>query len=56
MSELEGRDWTVMKPEDFDPDAPAVPDPGAGSAVPAEPDEYGTPPLFDDEELARPST
>ncbi|MFI9495043.1 MULTISPECIES: hypothetical protein [Streptomyces] len=55
MSEPGGRDWAAMTPEDFDPDAPAAPGPGTGSAVPAEPDEYGTPPLFGAEELARPS-
>ncbi|MGF1338734.1 hypothetical protein ACQSMD_01235 [Streptomyces flavovirens] len=55
MSEREGRDWTAMTPEDFDPEAPAVPETGPGPAAPAEPDPYGTPPLFDDEQLASPS-
>ncbi|MFD6289807.1 hypothetical protein [Streptomyces sp. NPDC060205] len=50
MSEQHGRDWARMTPDDFDQDAPLRPVVPAGpEAVPAVPDEYGTPPLFGDE-------
>ncbi|KAA0942215.1 MULTISPECIES: hypothetical protein [Streptomyces] len=50
MSQLEGRDWTRMTPDDFDEDAPPRPDTPAGPpTVPAVPDECGTAPLFGDE-------
>ncbi|MGC5562073.1 hypothetical protein ACPYPG_04415 [Streptomyces sp. FR-108] len=58
MSEQHGRDWTRMTPDDFDQEAPRRPIVSAGpAAVPAVPDEYGTPPLFgDDTPTARPRT
>ncbi|MBQ0854721.1 hypothetical protein ACFU96_31655 [Streptomyces sp. NPDC057620] len=58
MSEQHGRDWTRMTPDDFDQDAPVRPVvPARPTAVPAVPDEYGTPPLFGDETpAARPRT
>ncbi|GGL93593.1 hypothetical protein GCM10010129_41840 [Streptomyces fumigatiscleroticus] len=47
MSESPDRDWTAMTPGDFDRDAPLLLNVGTGPApVPAEPDEYGTAPLF----------
>ncbi|MGW6007833.1 hypothetical protein [Streptomyces sp. NPDC055210] len=60
MSEQRGRDWTRMTPDDFDQDAPlrpVLPDGPAAATVPAVPDEYGTPSLFEDEApAARPRT
>ncbi|MEU5624649.1 MULTISPECIES: hypothetical protein [Streptomyces] len=47
MGERQDRDWVAMTPGDFDRDAPLVLNVGTGPAtVPAEPDEYGTAPLF----------
>ncbi|MER7486058.1 hypothetical protein ABTY20_09165 [Streptomyces sp. NPDC126497] len=54
MSERRERDWTDMTPGDFDLDAPLCLNVGTGPvAVPAEPDEYGTAPLFGEETPAR---
>ncbi|MEV0693666.1 hypothetical protein [Streptomyces sp. NPDC050388] len=54
MSERQERDWTDMTPGDFDRDAPLRLNVGAGPVVvPAEPDEYGTVPLFGEEPPAR---
>ncbi|MEU3948423.1 hypothetical protein [Streptomyces sp. NPDC029526] len=40
-------DWTAMTPGDFDRDAPLCLNVGTGPVVvPAEPDAYGTAPLF----------
>ncbi|MET9499663.1 hypothetical protein [Streptomyces sp. NPDC006552] len=51
MSELRGRDWTRMTPDDFDRDAELRPDAAVdATAVPAVPDELGTPPLFGGED------
>ncbi|MER7740462.1 hypothetical protein ABZ368_04615 [Streptomyces sp. NPDC005908] len=50
MSERRERDWTDMTPGDFDREAPLCLHVRTGPAVvPAEPDEYGTEPLFGDE-------
>ncbi|GHE64618.1 MULTISPECIES: hypothetical protein [Streptomyces] len=50
MSERRDQDWTAMTPGDFDRDAPLCLNVGTGpTPVPAEPDEYGTAPLFGDE-------
>ncbi|GAA2272914.1 hypothetical protein GCM10010415_44940 [Streptomyces atrovirens] len=50
MSERRERDWTDMTPGDFDLDAPLCLNVGTGPVVvPAEPDEYGTAPLFGEE-------
>lgn len=50
MSERQERDWTDMTPGDFDRDAPLHLNVGTGPVVvPAEPDEYGTVPLFGEE-------
>jgi hypothetical protein len=47
-------EWTAMTPGDFDRDAPLRLNVGTGpTPVPAEPDEYGTAPLFGDEAPAR---
>ncbi|MEU3899860.1 hypothetical protein [Streptomyces sp. NPDC045251] len=47
MTERQDREWVAMTPGDFDRDAPLVLNVGTGPAtVPAEPDEYGTAPLF----------
>ncbi len=47
MGERQDRQWVAMTPGDFDRDAPLVLNVGTGPApVPAEPDEYGTAPLF----------
>ncbi|CAL9667956.1 hypothetical protein [Streptomyces sp. enrichment culture] len=47
MGERQDREWVAMTPGDFDLDAPLVLNVGTGPAtVPAEPDEYGTAPLF----------
>ncbi|MGV9280040.1 hypothetical protein [Streptomyces sp. NPDC003730] len=47
MGERQDREWVAMTPGDFDRDAPLVLNVGTGPAtVPAEPDEYGTAPLF----------
>ncbi|WP_217251155.1 hypothetical protein [Streptomyces sp. AC602_WCS936] len=47
MAERQDREWVAMTPGDFDRDAPLVLNVGTGPAtVPAEPDEYGTAPLF----------
>ncbi|NEB59457.1 hypothetical protein G3I61_06885 [Streptomyces diastaticus] len=47
MGERQGREWAAMTPGDFDRDAPLVLNVSTGpAAVPAEPDEYGTAPLF----------
>ncbi|MFF1272644.1 hypothetical protein ACFVZC_04405 [Streptomyces marokkonensis] len=47
MSERRERDWTDMTPGDFDSEAPLCLNVGTGPVVvPAEPDEYGTEPLF----------
>ncbi|MEV8592778.1 hypothetical protein [Streptomyces sp. NPDC052012] len=55
MSERQERDWTDMTPGDFDRDAPLCLNVGSGPVVvPAEPDEYGTPPLFGEERPQRP--
>ncbi|WP_406729272.1 hypothetical protein WJ438_38700 [Streptomyces sp. GD-15H] len=54
MSERQERDWTDMTPGDFDHDAPLRLNVGTGPVVvPAEPDEYGTVPLFGEEAPAR---
>jgi hypothetical protein len=45
-----------MTPGDFDRDVPLCLNVGTGpTPVPAEPDEYGTAPLFGDEVPARPA-
>ncbi|MFG2545046.1 hypothetical protein ACGFOM_21660 [Streptomyces sp. NPDC048594] len=50
MGERQDREWVAMTPGDFDRDAPLVLNVGTGPAtVPAEPDEYGTAPLFGEE-------
>ncbi|MFF0112717.1 hypothetical protein [Streptomyces prasinus] len=50
MSERQECDWTDMTPGDFDRDAPLCLNVGTGPVVvPAEPDEYGTAPLFGEE-------
>ncbi|MEU2991757.1 hypothetical protein ACPCAJ_16255 [Streptomyces griseoincarnatus] len=50
MGERRERDWTAMTPGDFDSEAPLCLNVGTGPVVvPAEPDEYGTAPLFGDE-------
>ncbi|MFF1544333.1 hypothetical protein [Streptomyces sp. NPDC058291] len=47
MSEGQGREWPAMTPADFDRDVPLCLNVGTGpTPVPAEPDEYGTLPLF----------
>ncbi|MFJ6070681.1 hypothetical protein ACIQFU_07485 [Streptomyces sp. NPDC093065] len=47
MGERQDREWVAMTPGDFDRDAPLVLNVNTGPAtVPAEPDEYGTAPLF----------
>ncbi|MFD5652616.1 hypothetical protein [Streptomyces sp. NPDC127039] len=47
MGERQDRDWVAMTPGDFDRDVPLVLNVGTGPAtVPAEPDAYGTAPLF----------
>ncbi|WP_217141638.1 hypothetical protein [Streptomyces sp. AC627_RSS907] len=49
MGERQDREWVAMTPGDFDLDAPLVLNVGTGPVtVPAEPDEYGTAPLFGD--------
>ncbi|MFJ3336082.1 hypothetical protein [Streptomyces sp. NPDC086766] len=54
MSDQQGRDWTRMTPGDFDRDEPLRLAVSAGpTAIPAEPDECGTDPLFGDEPPAR---
>ncbi|MGV9558241.1 hypothetical protein [Streptomyces sp. NPDC003401] len=54
MSEEPGRAWTAMTPGDFDREAPLrLNVRTGGAAVPAEPDECGTEPLFGDEAPAR---
>lgn len=56
MSEHRDREWTAMTPGDFDRDAPLCLNVGTGpTPVPAEPDEYGTAPLFGDEAPTRPA-
>jgi hypothetical protein len=56
VSEHEGCDWAEMTPGDFDRDAPLRLNVGTGPmAVPAEPDEYGTVPLFGEQAPARPA-
>jgi hypothetical protein len=55
VSERQERDWTDMTPGDFDRDAPLCLHARTGPVVvPAEPDEYGTEPLFGQEPPARP--
>ncbi|MEW1657889.1 hypothetical protein AB0O47_32590 [Streptomyces noursei] len=49
-----GRDWTRMKRSDFDRDAPLTLDVAMQGAVPAVPDDCGTPPLFGVDALPRP--
>ncbi|MFG2515657.1 hypothetical protein [Streptomyces sp. NPDC048584] len=54
MSERRERDWADMTPGDFDLDAPLFLSVGTGPVVvPAEPDEYGTAPLFGEETPVR---
>lgn len=54
MSEEPGCAWTAMTPGDFDRDAPLrLNVRTAGAAVPAEPDECGTVPLFGEEAPVR---
>ncbi|MEU3146309.1 MULTISPECIES: hypothetical protein [unclassified Streptomyces] len=54
MSERQECDWADMTPGDFDRDAPLCLNVGTGPVVvPAEPDEYGTAPLFGEESPAR---
>ncbi|MFJ8542539.1 hypothetical protein ACIRFH_11075 [Streptomyces sp. NPDC093586] len=49
MGERQDREWTAMTPGDFDREAPLRLNVGTGpTVVPAEPDEYGTAPLFGD--------
>lgn len=56
MGERQGREWAAMTPDDFDRDAPLVLNVGTGpTVVPAEPDEYGTAPLFGEAAPARPT-
>ncbi|MFE2050518.1 hypothetical protein [Streptomyces sp. NPDC059459] len=53
MGERQDREWVAMTPGDFDLEAPLVLNVGTGPAtVPAEPDEYGTAPLFGDADPA----
>ncbi|MFG3102165.1 hypothetical protein ACGFZL_16815 [Streptomyces sp. NPDC048182] len=50
MVERRERQWAAMTPGDFDREAPLRLAVGTGpAAVPAEPDEYGTEPLFGEE-------
>ncbi|MFI5966490.1 hypothetical protein ACIA8J_30580 [Streptomyces asoensis] len=54
MGEGQGGEWLAMTPADFDQDVPLRLNVAAGAAaVPAEPDEYGTVPLFGKEPPAR---
>ncbi|GGV54640.1 hypothetical protein GCM10010261_37550 [Streptomyces pilosus] len=54
MSERRERDWTDMTPGEFDREAPLCLNVGTGPVtVPAEPDEYGTEPLFGEQAPAR---
>ncbi|CAL9664527.1 hypothetical protein SUDANB176_07155 [Streptomyces sp. enrichment culture] len=54
MGERRERDWADMTPGDFDRDAPLCLNVGTGPVVvPAEPDEYGTAPLFGEEAPVR---
>ncbi|WP_327181078.1 hypothetical protein [Streptomyces sp. NBC_01334] len=54
MSERQGCEWSAMTPADFDRDVPLRLNVGTGpTPVPAEPDEYGTVPLFGKEPSAR---
>ncbi|MFG2576878.1 hypothetical protein [Streptomyces sp. NPDC048481] len=56
MSGRQDREWPAMTPADFDRDVPLRLNVGTGpTPVPAEPDEYGTLPLFGQEPPARPS-
>ncbi|MEZ7004830.1 hypothetical protein [Streptomyces sp. AD55] len=56
MGGRQDRDWVAMTPGDFDREAPLRLNVGTGpTAVPAEPDEYGTAPLFGDTTPARPA-
>ena len=51
MTERQGRDWTLMTPDEFDQDAPPLPQ-DVPAVVPAVPDECGTAPLFGDDTAA----
>ncbi|MFI5823430.1 hypothetical protein ACIA8I_30690 [Streptomyces rishiriensis] len=54
MSERQDGEWLAMTPADFDRDVPLRLNVGTGpTPVPAEPDEYGTVPLFGHEPPAR---
>ncbi|TQJ46764.1 hypothetical protein OHU34_39810 [Streptomyces sp. NBC_00080] len=54
MSERQDCEWSAMTPADFDRDVPLRLNVGTGpTPVPAEPDEYGTVPLFGKEPPAR---
>ncbi|WP_406010298.1 hypothetical protein OG440_32475 [Streptomyces sp. NBC_00637] len=54
MSERQKREWPAMTPADFDRDVPLRLNVGTGPVpVPAEPDEYGTAPLFGTKPPAR---
>ncbi|MFH0179199.1 hypothetical protein ACIA6D_43415 [Streptomyces cacaoi] len=54
MSERQDLEWPAMTPSDFDRDVPLRLNVGTGPIpVPAEPDEYGTVPLFGKEPPAR---
>ncbi|MDR6978386.1 hypothetical protein J2X68_005112 [Streptomyces sp. 3330] len=54
MSERQDCEWPAMTPADFDRDVPLRLNVGTGPVpVPAEPDEYGTIPLFGKEPPAR---
>ncbi|MDG9688860.1 hypothetical protein ACH4NS_14485 [Streptomyces mutabilis] len=56
MGERQEREWVAMTPGDFDREAPLVLNVGTGPAtVPAEPDEYGTAPLFGETAPVRPA-
>ncbi|OSC51503.1 hypothetical protein B5181_39475 [Streptomyces sp. 4F] len=56
MGERQGGGWVAMTPGDFDREAPLVLNVGTGPAtVPAEPDEYGTAPLFGETAPVRPA-
>ncbi|MDQ0579455.1 hypothetical protein [Streptomyces rishiriensis] len=54
MSGPQDGEWLAMTPADFDRDVPLRLNVGTGpTPVPAEPDEYGTVPLFGTEPPAR---
>ncbi|MCQ9129817.1 MULTISPECIES: hypothetical protein [Streptomyces] len=57
MTGRQDREWPAMTPADFDREVPLCLNVGTGpTPVPAEPDEYGTLPLFGHEPPARRTT